>query len=116
MRKVMLLAAAIVMVMTVNGVYAAKGFKKHASRPTAVSPTPQPPKEGDISGRVMEVSYGQPPYIVIGETRFSVDKAVFKTMSGSPISISSITKGKKVKIVYDKSRVVTNVFLYPDQR
>ncbi|MBF0317400.1 MAG: hypothetical protein HQL04_04425 [Nitrospirae bacterium] len=112
MRKILLLTAAIVMVMTVNGVYAGGGFKKNAYSGNPGAKT-QSHQERDLSGFVSEVSY---PYIVIGETDFNVDKAVFKTMNDTPASISDITKGKKVKLVIDASGIVTNVFLYEDQQ
>ncbi|KJU87265.1 hypothetical protein MBAV_000541 [Candidatus Magnetobacterium bavaricum] len=114
MRKILLLTTAIVMVMTVNGVYAGGGFKKNAysGNPNAKQ---QPVQARDVSGIVYEVSYS-PPYIVIGEKQFNIDNAVFKSMNDTSASIYDIKKGKKVKLVIDASGIVTDVFLYEEQQ
>ncbi|MBF0608050.1 MAG: hypothetical protein SFH39_16445 [Candidatus Magnetobacterium sp. LHC-1] len=114
-RILLLLAAAIVMAMTASNVYAGGGLKKNAYSGNTGTNT-QPAQERDVSGVVHEVSYSYPQYIVIGETQFNIDRAVFTTINDTPVSISDIKKGKKVKLAIDASGVVTNVFLYQEQQ
>ncbi|MBF0342918.1 MAG: hypothetical protein HQL06_01680 [Nitrospirae bacterium] len=112
MKKGLVLTAALIIAIDANLAYAINIKKHDYPRNTSKINHTQPKSDDvqDIAGIVQEVSY-ESLYIVLGEARFNIDKAVYTTTSNKPISLSDIRKGNKVKLVINKG-VVTSVLVY----
>ncbi|MBF0564232.1 MAG: hypothetical protein HQK89_03220 [Nitrospirae bacterium] len=109
-KLVLTIAIAVIITITGNIAYA---YNSKQRLDTGNASAPPIRQNGDKTGFVYETSLS-PQYLVIGERTYNTDQAVFSTVDGAAISFSDISKGSKVKLLFDQSGVVTNVILYKD--